>query len=104
MTSGRSNSGQSKFAPSIQDAVLVGKRDNPRRRVRQIVRLLETAGTVPSQSLPRSATHRLLLLQHGLLQIAGSGHLPEERRSFTAECADSLWHGEVMHGPRAPVK
>jgi len=99
----RLDSGQSKIAPQVQEAVLAAKRDNPRRSIRQIVRLLEAAGTVPSQSLSRSATHRLLL-QHGLSQLAGSGHLPEEKRSFTAEFAGSIWYGDVMHGPRVPVK
>ena len=94
----RVDSGQSKIAPAIQEAVLAAKRDNPRRSIRQIVRLLEAAGTVPSQSLSRSATHRLLLL-HGLSQPTGSGHQPEERRSFTAEFAGGIWYGEVMHGP-----
>ena len=99
----RGDSGQSRISPPIQEAVLAAKRDNPRRSIRQIVRLLEAAGTVPRQSLSRSATHRLLL-QHGLSQIAGSGHLPEEKRSFTAEFAGSIWYGDVMHGPRVPVK
>jgi transposase InsO family protein len=87
----------------VQEAVLAAKRDNPRRSIRQVVRLLEAAGTVPRQSLSRSATHRLLR-QHGLSQIAGSGHLPEERRSFSAEFAGSIWYGDVMHGPRVPHK
>ena len=99
----RGDSGQSKIGPLVQEAVLAAKRDNPRRSIRQIVRLLEAAGTVPSQSLSRSATHRLLR-QHGLSQIAGSGHLPEERRSFSAEFAGSIWYGDVMHGPRVPHK
>ena len=97
----RDDSGRSKIAPPIQEAVLAAKRDNPRRSIRQIVRLLEAAGMVPSQTLSRSATHRLLR-QHGLSQIAGSGHLPEEKRSFTAEFAGSIWYGDVMHGPRVP--
>ena len=97
----RDDSGRSKIAPPIQEAVLAAKRDNPRRSIRQIVRLLEAVGTVPSQTLSRSATHRLLR-QHGLSQIAGSGHLPEEKRSFTAEFAGSIWYGDVMHGPRVP--
>jgi len=99
----RLDSGRSKIAAAVQAAVLAAKRDNPRRSIRQIVRLLEAAGTVPSQSLSRSAAHRLLA-QHGLSQLAGSAHLPEEKRSFTAEFAGSIWYGDVMHGPRVPVK
>ncbi len=99
----RADSGCSKIAPQVQEAVLAAKRDNPRRSIRQIVRLLEAAGTVPSQSLSRSATHRLLLL-HGLSQLSGSAHVPEERRSFSAEFAGGIWYGDVMHGPRVPHK
>ena len=47
----RLDSGRSKIAAAVQEAVLAAKRDNPRRSIRQIVRLLEAAGTVPSQSL-----------------------------------------------------
>jgi len=47
--------------------------------------------------------HRLLQ-QQGLSTLAGSAHLPEEKRSFTAEFAGSIWYGDVMHGPRVPHK
>jgi transposase InsO family protein len=97
----RTDRGSSKISPALQEAILAAKRANPRRSVRQIVRLLEAAGTVPSRSLSRSAVHRLVQ-QHGLSKPAGSTHLPEERRSFAAEFAGSIWYGDVMHGPRVP--
>jgi transposase InsO family protein len=99
----RADRGSSKISPAVQEAILAAKRANPRRSVRQIVRLLEAAGTVPSRSLSRSAVHRLLQ-QHGLSQLAGSGHVSEEKRSFAAEFAGSIWYGDVMHGPRVPHK
>lgn len=99
----RADRGSSKIAPALQEAILAAKRANPRRSVRQIVRLLEAAGTVPSNSLSRSAVHRLLQ-QHGLSQLAASAHQPEEKRSFAAEFAGSIWYGDVMHGPRVPHK
>ena len=99
----RADRGSSKISPAVQTAVLAAKRENPRRSVRQIVRLLEAAGTVPSGILSRSAVHRLLQ-QHGLSQLVGSASLPEEKRSFTAEFAGSIWYGDVMHGPRVPHK
>lgn len=99
----RGDRGQSKISPAIQEAVLAAKRDNPRRSIRQIQRLLVAAGLVADQSLSRSAVHRLL--QHnGLSQLAGSASLPEEKRSFGAEFAGSIWYGDVMHGPRVPIK
>lgn len=97
----RADRGASKIAPALQEAILAAKRANPRRSVRQIVRLLEAAGTVPANTLSRSAAHRLLL-QHGLSR--SPAHEPEERRSFAAEFAGSIWYGDVMHGPRVPHK
>ena len=99
----RVDRGQSKIAPAVQEAVLAAKRDNPRRSISQILRLLECSGTVASASVSRSAIHRVLQ-QHGLSQLAGSASLPEEKRSFSAEFAGSIWYGDVMHGPRVSVK
>jgi putative transposase len=99
----RADRGASKIVPALQEAILSAKRANPRRSVRQIVRLLEAAGTVPTNSLSRSAVHRLLQ-QHGLSRCSGSASEPEERRSFSAEFAGSIWYGDVMHGPRVPHK
>ena len=98
----RVDRGQSRLAPAIQAAILAAKRENPRRSIRQIRRLLELAGTVAQGSLSRSAIHRLL--QHeGLSRIPGSASLPEERRRFSAEFAGSIWYGDVLHGPRLPL-
>jgi transposase InsO family protein len=99
----RVDRGQSKISPAIQEAVLAAKRENPRRSINQIQRLLVAAGLVADQSLSRSAVHRLLQ-QNGLSQLTGSASLPEEKRSFSAEFAGSIWYGDVMHGPRVAVK
>ena len=93
----RADRGASRIAPALQEAILEAKRSNPRRSVRQIVRLLEAAGTVANGDLSRSAVHRLLK-QHGLSQHPA--HQSEEKRSFAAEFAGSIWYGDVMHGPR----
>jgi transposase InsO family protein len=61
------------------------------------------AGVAPEQSLARSSVHRLLQ-QNGLSQMRGSASLPQEKRSFTAEFAGSIWYGDVMHGPRVAIK
>ncbi|NDP40797.1 MAG: transposase [Rhodoferax sp.] len=99
----RVDRGQSKLAQSLQEAVLAAKRDNPRRSIRQIQRLLEASGAAANNSLSSSAIHRLLQL-HGLSRITGSVSLPEEKRSFGAEFAGSIWYGDVMHGPRLAMK
>ena len=99
----REDRGQSKLAPAIQEAILAAKRENPRRSIRQIRRLLETAGTVAGDSLSRSSVHRLLQ-QQGLSRVTGSASLPEEKRSFVAATAGAIWYGDVMHGPRVPIR
>jgi transposase InsO family protein len=99
----RVDRGHSKITAPVQEAVLAAKRENPRRSVRQIVRLLQAAGVVASDTLSRSATHRLLQ-QHGLSKMIGSASLADEKRSFNAEFAGSIWYGDVMHGPHVPVK
>ncbi len=103
MPKSRVDRGQSKLSPPIQAAILAAKRDNPRRSIRQIKRLLEAAGTIARGTVSRSAIHRLLQ-QQGLSRITGSVSLPEEKRSFTAASAGAIWYGDVMHGPRVPVK
>lgn len=99
----RLDRGISKIPPTLQEGVLAAKRDNPRRSIRQIKLLLEKSGQVGTQALSRSAIHRLLQL-HGLSQLMGSASQPEEKRSFGAEFAGSIWYGDVMHGPHVPVK
>jgi putative transposase len=99
----RRDRGVSKLPASVQAALLAAKRENPRRSIRQLQRLLESAGTVARGTLSRSAIHRLLQ-QHGLSRITGSVSVPEEHRRFVAEFANSLWYGDVMHGPTVTVK
>jgi transposase InsO family protein len=101
MAKPRADRGASKMSAALQEAILAAKRANPRRSVRQIVRLLEAAGSAPAGALSRSAVHRLLR-QHGISR--SPAHAPEERRSFNAEFAGSIWYGDVMHGPRVPHK
>lgn len=99
----RADRGRSRIEPALQEAILAAKRDNPRRSTQQILRLLQADGRPLAQALSRSAIHRLLQ-QHGLSKLAGTSGSPEERRSFAAEFAGSIWYGDVMHGPRVPVK
>jgi len=98
----RSDRGQSKIAPEVQEAILAAKRKNPRRSIRVIRRLLERQGTVARGELSRSAIHRLLQA-HGLSCPSGAASEPEERRAYVAEYAGDIWYGDVMHGPRVPM-
>ncbi|WP_080418415.1 DDE-type integrase/transposase/recombinase [Burkholderia ubonensis] len=94
----RVDAGRSKLPETVQAAVLAAKRENPQRSVRQIRLLLEAAGVVARGTLSRCAVHRLLRA-HGLSHIAGPAVVREEKRSFVAEYAGSIWYGDVMHGP-----
>jgi len=98
----RSDRGQSKLTPTVQEAILAAKRENPRRSIRGIRRLLEQRGTVAKDELSRSSIHRLLKA-HGLSRMTGSASEPEEHRAYEAEHAGDIWYGDVMHGPRVPM-
>lgn len=98
----RVDRGDSKIAAPLQEAIIAAKRDNPRRSIRQIRHLLEASGQAAKGRLSRSAIHRLLQNQ-GLSRMAGSASLPEEKRSFVAESAGTIWYGDVLHGPQVPV-
>lgn len=99
----RVDRGRSRIEPALQEAILAAKRDNPRRSTRQILRLLQAEGRPGAKALSRSAVHRLLQ-QHGLSRVAGAPGSPEERRSFNAEFAGTIWYGDVMHGPRVRLE
>jgi len=98
----RSDRGQSKIAPEVQEAILAAKRENPRRSIDVICRLLQSRGTVATGELKRSAVHRLLQA-HGLSRPSGAPSEPEEHRAYVAEHAGDIWYGDVMHGPRVPM-
>jgi len=98
----RSDRGQSKIPPEVQEAILAAKRENPRRSIDRLCRLLERRGKVAGGELKRSAVHRLLQA-HGLSRPSGAASEPEERRAFVAEHVGDIWYGDVMHGPRVPM-
>ncbi|MEX8504050.1 DDE-type integrase/transposase/recombinase [Leptothrix ochracea] len=98
----RTDRGLSKLVPEVQEAILNAKRENPRRSIRQIQLLLETSGVVADNVLSRSSIHRLLQT-HGISRMTGSASLLEEKRSFSAEFAGSVWYGDVLHGPAVPT-
>lgn len=99
----RTDRGISKLPTAVQEALVAAKRENPRRSIRQLKSLLESSGTAPRDSVSRSAIHRLLQ-QQDLSRPAGSASTPEEHRRFVAEWANSIWYGDVMHGPTLALK
>ena len=98
----RSDHGQSKLSCEIQEAIVEAKRDNPKRSLNTLIRLLEMQGVAAKDELSRSSVHRLLQ-QQGLSKPWDGGSEPVERRRFVAECAGDLWQGDVMHGPKVAV-
>jgi putative transposase len=98
----RSDRGQSKLPPAVQDAILDAKQENLRRSIDQLILLMERSGLAARGSLPRSSVHRLLQ-RHGLSRPTGAASEPEEHRSYEAQYAGDIWYGDVMHGPRVPV-
>ena len=98
----RSDRGQSKIAPEHQEAILATKRENPRRSIDRVIRLLERRGQVAKGELKRASVHRLLQT-HGLSRPSGGASEAEEHRAYLAEYAGDIWYGDVMHGPRVPV-
>ena len=99
---GRCDEGISKLSAEVQERLLSAKRDNPRRSIRVLRWMLEQEGLVARGALSRSAIHRFLK-QQGLSRPSGAATVPEERRSFSAEVANEIWYGDVLHGPRALV-
>ncbi len=98
----RSDRGCSKLPAKICDAVLQAKRDNPKRSLNTLVRLLEMQGLIAKGELSRSSVHRLLQ-RHGLSKPSEGVGDPVERRRFVAEYAGDLWQGDVMHGPKVSI-
>jgi len=98
----RSDAGQSKLSPELQESIVQAKRDNPSRSIKRIITLLEMKGVVAKGVLKKSAVHRLLQ-SHGISQLKVDGSEPEEHRRFVAEFANDLWQGDVMHGPKVMV-
>ncbi len=93
----RSDAGQSRaIDPETAALILAAKRENPRRSIRRLIRMLERAGEVRPGELKKSTVHRLLRT-HGL--SGRPRRFATERRAFRHALAGDLWMGDVMHGP-----
>lgn len=91
----RSDKGVSKLAAPLQQSIIEAKQENPKRSIRQLVRLMEDRGEVPKGSLSRSTVHRLLQSRQ-LSRPVESDSLPVERRSYEARYAGDIWYGDVI--------
>jgi transposase InsO family protein len=84
--------------PEVAKLLLKAKRENPRRSVRRIIRMLERARVVKPKELSKSSVHRWLLAN----SVSKRPHRgpAAERRSFIFEHASDLWVGDALHGPQ----
>ena len=97
---GRADAGSSRrIRPEIAQRLVALKKDNMRRSVRRIIKILERLGEVRRGELKRSTVHRLLAA-HGVSHLEVRGVEGSERRAFRPEHAGQLWMGDVAHGPR----
>ena len=94
----RRDKGQTQLSAETQALIVQYKTDNPARSINTVIGLLEKQGLVARNSLSRSAVHRFLQRQKMSRRILADLHTIE-RRSFVAEHAGDIWHGDVLHGP-----
>ncbi len=97
---GRTDAGRSRvISPKIAERIVALKQENPRRSIRQLIRILERAGEVRHKELKRSTVHRLL--QARALSTRPPRVTETERRAFRHRYASDCWMGDVLHGPKA---
>lgn len=94
----RSDRSRTSIPEHLQDRLLALKRENPRRSIRRLIRIIERLGEAKPGMLSRSAVQRFLK-SHGL-SGRGAPNEPVERRAFRHRDAGDLWMGDVLHGPR----
>ena len=92
----RSDRGKTHIRAQLQDLLLKLKRENPRRSIRRLIKILVRAKKAREGELTKSSVQRLLK-HHGLSKRQSE---PRERRSFRHREAGELWMGDVLHGPR----
>jgi transposase InsO family protein len=94
----RADKGKTQLSEEIQAALLQLKQDNPARSINTMIDMLERKGMVAKKTLARATVHRFLRQQKLSKRILADAHTIE-RRSFVAEYAADIWHGDVLHGP-----
>ena len=94
----RCDKGKTQLSEEVQTALLQLKRDNPARSINTMIEMLERKGIVAKKTLARATAHRFLQQQKLSKRIIADIHTIE-RRSFVAERAGDIWHGDVLHDP-----
>jgi transposase InsO family protein len=97
---GRCDAGRSRsIRPEVAEQIIALKRENPRRSIRRIIRMLERAKKVHRRELTKSSVHRLLCAQG--ISERPARHEERERRAFRHAFAGDCWMADVMHGAKA---
>lgn len=92
----RSDRGSTHIRKELQERLVALKRENPRRSIRRLIRLLERSTEARKGELSRSSVQRFLKSRD---LSARSTCEPRERRSFLHAVPGELWMGDVLHGP-----
>lgn len=93
----RGDRGTTRIREELQELLVALKRENLRRSIPRLIRMLERSGEARRGELTKSSVQRFLKRQH--LSARGPGE-PRERRSFLHSTPGELWMGDVLHGPR----
>lgn len=94
----RCDKGKTQLSKTVQAALLQLKQDNPSRSINTMIDMLERQGIIAKKQLARATVHRFLQRQKLSKRIIADKHTIE-RRSFVADRAGHIWHGDVLHGP-----
>ncbi len=92
----RSDRGRTHIRGELQDLLLTLKRENPRRSIRRLIKILVRLKKAGAGELTKSSVQRFLK-HHGLSKRASE---PRERRTFRHREPGGFWMGDVLHGPR----
>ena len=93
----RSDLGRSFIRPELRERLVILKRENPRRSIPRLIKILERTKEAQKDELKKSSVQRFLKRQ-GISGRAGDAE-PPERRSFRHAEPGDLWMGDVLHGP-----
>jgi putative transposase len=99
----RSDKGISQLPKDIQQKLLALKKENSKRSLNTLIRLLEMQGHIQKNQIARATIHRFLKV-HGLSKPENQSDTTIERRAFEALFAGDIWYGDVMYGPRIQTK
>jgi putative transposase len=97
----RLDKGQSKIPASLQQEIIASKKENPKRSLDTLLKLMRMQHLDGSEQLTRSSIYRLLV-SHQLSRPGRSTQVKELRR-FEADYPSDIVYGDVMHGPQVVI-